>query len=77
MKGKKVNISKYQQISGDVWKVFKKYHEDGACLDDFPKDVHVIDQKYKNDDCYTFMQKLFKVYFDELVELKGNTNESD
>lgn len=69
-----MSINKYQQISSDVWKLFRKYYEDGADLNAFTDDTNVLDRKYKDDDLYGFMQKLFKVYFDELVGLKGTTN---
>lgn len=60
-----------QGISSDVWNIFKKYSAADANLAEFTKDVHELDQKYKDTDGYTFMQKLLKVYFDELNRIKG------
>ena len=74
MATKSVNISVYQEVSADVWKLFRKYHEPDADLNGFTADVDVLDRKYKDDELYGFMQKLFKVYFDELNKLKGTTN---
>ncbi len=72
MKRKIHPITEYQGISADVWAVFKKYFPSGADLSSFTDDVHALDEKYKNDvRQYCFMQKLLKVYFDELNELKG------
>lgn len=65
-------IAEYQAISGDVWKVFKKYFPADVSTDDFTQDVHNLDKKYKdNPRMYEFMQKLMRVYFQELTELKG------
>ena len=69
-----MDINKYQEISADIWKIFKKYHPDDADLNEFTADVAALDQKYHeaNDiDAYRFMQKLLKVYFDELSRVKG------
>lgn len=64
-------IKEYQDISSDVWKVFKKYFPDDAVLDDFTLDIDVLDKRYRsNPRLYEFMQKLMRVYFDELHELK-------
>jgi len=65
------DIIKYHEITTDVWKIFKKYQPSDANTDPFADDVHELDQKYKGTDYYRFMQKLLKVYFDELNELKG------
>lgn len=65
------NIISYHEITTDVWKLFRKYHEPNADLDEFAPDVDVLDRKYKNDELYSFMQKLLKVYFDELNKIKG------
>lgn len=64
-------VSKYSVISRDIWVLFKKYLPIGADLTTFLDDVHELDQKYKEDDAYEFMQKLLKVYFDELNRIKG------
>jgi hypothetical protein len=72
MKRKIHPITEYQGISADVWAVFKKYFPAGADLSSFTDDVHTLDKKYEKDvRQYCFMQKLLKVYFDELNELKG------
>lgn len=68
-------IELYRGISSDVWKVFKKYVPEGADILDFPKDVHALDNKYKDQAGYRFMQKLLKVYFDELNKIKGEHHE--
>lgn len=74
------SVSKYSAISRDVWVLFKKYLPTSADLTTFTDDVHALDQKYSavNDlDAYRFMQKLLKVYFDELGEIKnGQKNQS-
>jgi hypothetical protein len=49
--------------------LFKKYLPTNADLTTFTEDVHKLDQKYHEAgdlDAYRFMQKLLKVYFDEL-----------
>lgn len=74
-----MNISKYQEISTDIWKIFKKYAPDDADLMTFTEDVHKLDQKYHEAgdlDAYRFMQKLLKVYFDELGVVKNGENKS-
>ena len=65
------SVSKYSEISRDVWVLFKKYLPIGADLTPFADDVHDLDTKYKGTDGYQFMQKLLKVYFDELNRMKG------
>ena len=63
---------RYQEISADVWKVFKKYLPEEADLDTFVDDVHELNNKYEaNMDEFRFMNKLLKVYFDELNRVKG------
>lgn len=65
------NITIYHEITTNIWKVFKKYQDPEANLDEFPQDVHELDLKYKNDPtAYEFMQRLLKVYFDELNKIK-------
>lgn len=69
-----MNIKDYASISNDIWQVFKKYVPADADLNEFTQDVHALDQKYHemNDlEAYGFMQKLLKVYFDELNRIKG------
>lgn len=66
------DIKAYHEITTNIWKIFKKYYDPAADLDEFVDDVHVLDQKYKEDPgAYEFMQKLLKVYFDELNKIKG------
>ena len=63
---------RYQEISADVWKVFKKYLPEKADLDTFVDDVHELNNKYEpNMVEFRFMNKLLKVYFDELNRVKG------
>ena len=67
-------VSKYRVISTDIWNLFKKYLPIDADLTSFTEDVHKLDQKYHemNDlEAYGFMQKLLKVYFEELNRIKG------
>ena len=65
-------ISEYQGISADVWTVFKKYFPADADTTDFVKDVDTMEKKYSgNPRTYEFFQKLLRVYFQELNELKG------
>lgn len=72
MKRKLHTIGEYQQISADVWGIFKKYFPVDANTDTFAEDIHEFDLKYKeNPRTYEFAQKLLKVYFTELNELKG------
>ena len=73
-KGKQMtaDIKKYHEITTNVWKVFKKYQDPDANLDEFPDDVDKLDRTYKDDPAaYEFMQRLLKVYFDELNKIKG------
>lgn len=75
MKKNVYKIEDYRGISADVWTVFKNYFPEDADTSSFVKDVHALDEKYKKDERqYRFMQKLLKVYFDELNELKGFEN---
>ena len=71
MSSQEPQVSKYSEISRDVWVLFKKYLPADADLTPFADDVHALDLKYRGQDGYKFMQKLLKVYFDELNELKG------
>lgn len=70
------DLDKYQEISTDVWKIFKKFHAQDADLNEFAPDVSVLDEKYQNNELYGFMQDLLKVYFRELVKMKGEGNGS-
>lgn len=67
-------VSKYAEISGRVWNVFKNYLPNEADLGTFTQDIHELDQ-YLHDlndiDLYRFGQKLMKAYFDELRDIKG------
>lgn len=72
-------VSKYSAISRDIWILFKKYLSTDTDLTTFTEDVHALDQKYHemNDlNAYRFMQKLLKVYFDELGVVKNGENQS-
>jgi len=72
MKRKIHSLEEYREISGDVWAVFKKYFPKDVNTDSFADDVRALDEKYKeNPRTYEFMQKLLKVYFQELNELRG------
>ena len=64
-------VSKYSAISTDVWVLFKKYLHTDADLTTFSDDVHELNNKYEEEPEYKFMQKLLKVYFDELHRIKG------
>ena len=64
-------VSKYSAISSDVWVLFKKYLPASADTDTFVDDVSVLNDKYEGQPEYKFMQKLLKVYFDELNRVKG------
>ena len=66
-----MNSKRYMEISNDIWRVFKRYLPADADLCTFASDVHDLDQKYKDEEEYQFMQRLLKVYFDELKEIKG------
>lgn len=63
--------SRYREVSGDVWMIFKKYLSEDADLTAWVDDVHALDEKYHETKEYEFMQKLLKVYFDELNRIKG------
>lgn len=66
------SVSKYSEISRDVWVLFKKYLPISADLTKFVDDVHELNNKYEaNMDEFRFMNKLLKVYFDELNRVKG------
>jgi len=66
------SIEEYRDISADVWNAFKTYFPKDVDTSSFAKDIHVLDEKYgKNPRTYEFYQKLLKVYFQELNELKG------
>ena len=71
MSSSEPQVSKYSEISRDAWVLFKKFLPTDADLTAFTDDVHALDQKYKDQDEYHFMQNLLKVYFDELNRLKG------
>ena len=64
-------IKIYQEISADIWTIFKKYLPEGTDLDEFTDQVSSLTKKYKGTEGYQFMQKLLKVYFDELNRVKG------
>lgn len=64
-------IKIYQGISADVWTIFKKFLPEDSDLDEFTDQVSSLTKKYKGTEEYEFMQKLLKVYFDELNRVKG------
>ena len=66
-----MDIKQYQQISADIWNIFKKYLPSDADLGSFADDVHQLTEKYGDTEYREFMQKLLKVYFDELNRIKG------
>ena len=66
-----MDIKNYQQISADIWNIFKKYLPSDADLGSFADDVHQLTEKYGDTEYREFMQKLLKVYFDELNRIKG------
>ena len=67
-----MDLKRYHEITTDVWKLFKKYQPQGVDLNEFAADVHALDRKYKNNrEEFMFMNKLLKVYFDELHRIKG------
>ena len=66
-----MDIKNYQQISADIWNIFKKYLPSDADLGSFADDVHQLTEKYGDSEYRDFMQKLLKVYFDELNRIKG------
>ena len=68
---KSEQIGIYKDVSADVWVIFKKYLPEGVNLDEFAQDVHELNSKYEGAADYKFMQKLLKVYFDELNRIKG------
>lgn len=67
-----MDLKRYHEITIDVWKLFKKYQPKGVDLNEFAADVHELDRKYENNrEEFMFMNKLLKVYFDELHRIKG------
>lgn len=66
-----MTIKDYTIISSDVWTIFKKYLPSDADLGSFADDVHQLTEKYGDTEYREFMQKLLKVYFDELNRIKG------
>jgi len=64
-------IKQYQGVSADVWAFFRKYFPEGADTSTSADDIHALDEKYKGTEVYKFMQDLLKVFFLELVEVKG------
>ena len=52
-------LNDYKNISSDVWEIFKKYLPGDANLETFSSDVHVLNDKYKDDrDAFRFIQQL-------------------
>ena len=66
-----MNVSRYAEVSNDIWAIFKKYLPDDADLITWADDIHALDEKYQNTEEYEFMKRLLKVYFDELNRIKG------
>ena len=64
-------VSKYREISTFVWEFFKKYLPVDADLITVPDDIHWFTEEYGDSEYRDFMQKLLKVYFDELNRIKG------
>ena len=64
-------LKKYGEISTNVWAVFKKYLPENASLHPLCDDMQALDDEYKGKEGYRFMQRLLKVYFDELRDIKG------
>jgi len=64
-------VSKYREISGFVWEFFKKYLPIDADLTTLTDDIHWFTEQYGDTEYREFMQKLLKVYFDELNRIKG------
>ena len=62
-------IDLYKQISGDVWILFKNRHTEANGWEKFWDGVHELNEKYYGCPAYDFMQKLLKLYFDELKEV--------
>lgn len=69
-------VSKYSVVSTDVWNLFKKYLPISADLTNMGDDIHALDLKYRDQDSYHFMQKLLKVYFDELGAVRNAKNQN-
>lgn len=61
-----MDLDKYKEISGDVWKLFKDKHEEVISWEDFWVRTDELDGKYHGKPGYEFMQQLLKVYFNEL-----------
>lgn len=78
-----MDIKKYQEISSDVWKVFKKYSDPGVNWDELIDDVVALDEKYKGTEQFKFYQKLIQVYVLEISRVleeqrkKGAQNGAD
>lgn len=66
-----MDIKKYTEISTDVWKLFRDKQTNVITWDAFWDGVHELNNKYEGHEGYTLMQKLLKVYFDELKEVNG------
>ena len=69
-------VSKYSAVSTDVWNLFKKYLPTSADLTNMGDDIHALDLKYRDQELYHFMQKLLKVYFDELGSVRNEKNQN-
>ncbi|MBR2550588.1 MAG: hypothetical protein IKE92_11355 [Clostridiales bacterium] len=66
------DLKRYHEITTDIWKIFRKYYPEESNLDTFIDDVYELNNKYENSrDEFRFMNKLLKVYFNELNRIKG------
>lgn len=70
------SVSKYSAVSTDVWNLFKKNLPISADLTNMGDDIHALDLKYRDQELYHFMQKLLKVYFDELGAVRNAKNQN-
>ena len=61
-----MDIKQYKDISADVWMIFKDKHTNAITWEKFWDGVHELNEKYYGCPAYEFMQKLLKVYFEEL-----------
>ncbi len=64
-----MDIKQYTDISRDVWKLFKDKYTNEISWEKFWDGVHELNEEYEGCIAYEFMQKLLKLYFDELKEV--------
>lgn len=65
----RVPLEAYTDISRDVWKLFKDKYTNEISWAKFWDGVHELNEEYEGCIAYEFMQKLLKLYFDELKEV--------